>query len=36
MEATAYSKETHSATFTANGQVYNGVKVRYRGAWARS
>lgn len=36
MEATAYSKETHSATFIAKGQVYNGVKVRYRGAWARS
>ncbi len=36
MEATAYTKETHSATFSAGGQTYPGAKVRYRGSWARS
>jgi len=36
LEQTAFSNETVPATFTAGGQVYDGVRVRYRGAWARS
>ena len=36
LEQTVYSKNTHPAKFVANGVSYDGVKVRYRGAWARS
>lgn len=36
LEQSAYSNETVPATFTCNGEVYGGVQVRYRGAWARS
>ena len=31
-----YGEELHPATFTANGVVYESVKIRYRGAWART
>jgi spore coat protein H len=30
------SNETFPATFVANGEVYEGVRVRYRGDWART
>src|SRR5262249_23830925 len=36
LERSASSDETQPATFVANGQVYEGVRVRYRGQWARS
>lgn len=36
MERNAFSNQTYPGTFTFNGEVYQGVKVRYRGAWARS
>lgn len=36
LERSAFSNDTVPATFVANGKVYEGVKVRYRGAWARS
>jgi spore coat protein H len=36
MERSAFSNETVPAIFAANGEVYEGVRVRYRGAWARS
>jgi spore coat protein H len=31
-----YSNELVPATFTADGVVYENVKIRYRGAWART
>src|SRR5204862_5200871 len=31
-----YSNQTHPATFLADGETYEHVKVRYRGDWARS
>jgi spore coat protein H len=36
LERSAHSNETLPATFIADGEVYERVKVRYRGAWARS
>jgi spore coat protein H len=36
MERNTFSNETQPAAFTAGGRVYDPVKVRYRGAWARS
>jgi spore coat protein H len=36
LERSAHSNETCPATFIADGEVYERVKVRYRGAWARS
>src|SRR5262245_3005530 len=36
LERNAYSNDTYPATFVADGEVYNNVKVRFRGAWARS
>ncbi|MCI0540833.1 MAG: CotH kinase family protein, partial [Verrucomicrobiales bacterium] len=35
LERTAFSNDTVPATFIADGKSYEGVKVRYRGAWAR-
>jgi spore coat protein H len=35
LERTAFSDQTHPAIFVAEGKQYT-VKVRYRGAWARS
>lgn len=31
-----YGRDTHPATFLAEGKTYNNVKVRTRGAWSRS
>lgn len=36
LERSAYSNKTVPATFIADGEVYERVQVRYRGAWARS
>jgi len=36
LERNVYSKDTHPATFIADGEVYERIKVRFRGAWARS
>ena len=36
LERGAYSNETVPGVFVYDGQTYEGVKVRYRGAWARS
>ena len=36
LERDPYSNDTYPATFVADGEVYDGVKVRFRGAWARS
>jgi spore coat protein H len=36
LEGNAFSNETVPATFIAGGELYEGVRVRYRGAWARS
>ncbi len=36
LERNPFSNDTHPATFVADGKVYDRVKVRYRGAWARS
>jgi len=36
LEQTAFSNETCPATFLADGVAYDGVKVRFRGQWARS
>ncbi len=36
LEQTAFSNETVPALFLAGGKQYEGVRVRYRGAWARS
>jgi spore coat protein H len=36
LERSAFSNDTVPATFVADGKLYEGVKVRYRGAWARS
>jgi len=35
-ERSAFSNQTVPATFVADGQVFEGVQVRYRGSWARS
>jgi spore coat protein CotH len=36
LEQSAFSNDTVPATFVANGEVYESVRVRYRGAWSRS
>jgi len=36
LERTAFSNQTVPATFMAKGQIYEGVRVRYRGQWART
>lgn len=36
MEGNPYGEELHPATFVANGEVYANVKIRFRGAWART
>src|SRR5262245_25623939 len=36
LERNAFSNETVPADFIADGKTYQGVRVRYRGAWARS
>src|ERR1043166_8299109 len=36
LEQTSFSNETCPATFLADGVAYDGVKVRFRGQWARS
>ncbi len=36
MERNAYSKETVPAAFSADGTNYQNIRIRYRGAWARS
>src|SRR6185436_17639719 len=36
MERNPYGKETYPATFIANGETYDGVRVRFRGDWART
>lgn len=36
LEAEPFGNTTYSATFLADGQVYNAVKVRVRGSWSRS
>src|SRR5205085_8764154 len=36
LEQTAFSNGTCPATFIANGMTYEGVKVRFRGQWART
>src|SRR5215470_13118597 len=36
LERNPASNETHPATFVADGEVYEGVQVRFRGEWARS
>ncbi|MBI2946873.1 MAG: CotH kinase family protein [Verrucomicrobia bacterium] len=36
LERTAYSNNTQPGKFIADGEVYDRVQVRYRGAWARS
>ena len=36
LERSAFANDTQPATFIADGTVYEQVKVRYRGAWARS
>ena len=35
-EQTSYSNDTHPATFLGDGVVYENVKVRFRGQWART
>lgn len=35
LERNPFSNDTHPATFIADGEVYERVKVRYRGAFAR-
>ncbi len=34
-ENTAFSNETFPASFSTDGVVYDGARIRYRGAWAR-
>jgi spore coat protein H len=36
MDMNPYGEESYPATFTANGTVYENVKIRYRGAWGRT
>src|SRR5438046_1798290 len=36
IDENAYGKNLYPATFIADGVVYENVKIRYRGAWARS
>src|SRR5260221_8634583 len=36
LEQTAYSNDTHPATFISDGVTYENVKVRFRGQWART
>jgi spore coat protein H len=36
LERSAFSNQTVPGTFIANGEVYDRVRVRYRGSWARS
>jgi spore coat protein H len=36
LERSPLSNETYPATFVADGEVYERVRVRYRGDWARS
>ena len=36
LERSGYSNDTHPATFVAKGVTYDGVKVRFRGQWART
>src|ERR1051325_8812950 len=36
MDANPYGKDLYPATFAAEGVVYENVKIRYRGAWART
>lgn len=35
LEGNPYGNDTIPATFTANGEQFDGVKLRYRGAWSR-
>lgn len=36
MDQNAFGKDLHPATFIADGVIYENVKIRYRGAWART
>jgi spore coat protein H len=36
LESNAYSDQTYPASFICNGAIYENVRVRSRGAWARS
>jgi spore coat protein H len=36
LEGNPYSNDLHPATFTAEGVTYENVKIRFRGAWART
>jgi hypothetical protein len=36
LERSAFSKTTQPARFLVEGEAYDRVRVRYRGAWARS
>jgi spore coat protein H len=36
MEQTVHSNDAYPATFTAGDEIFDGIKVRYRGAFARS